>query len=132
LELASGLFERWQVTGALEPKDMLNFSDTLKKWLADKWPKAIWHREMPVMHRLASGSIVRGVCDLALETKEGFVVIDHKSFPGLPKDAGPKAAEYAPQLLAYAAAIEAASGKPVIDCLIHMPLVGVMVSVGNS
>ena len=42
---------------------------------------------------------------------------------------GHAAGAYDRRLAAYAAAIEAATGKPVIECLIHMPLVGVMVSV---
>ena len=51
---------------------------------------------------------VSGAIDLLLLTKEGAVTVDHKSFPGDSSRWKAKAAEYAPQMGAYARVLEAA------------------------
>ena len=122
--IAAGLLERFEVADALDPDDLVKAGDAFKKWVNHKWPGAKWHREMPMMYRLDSGSIVRGFCDLALETEGGWVVIDHKS-----KQKADEAAQHAGQLDAYAKGIEKATGKHVLSCWIHLPLAGLVVSV---
>jgi ATP-dependent helicase/nuclease subunit A len=92
-----------------------------------KWPRAKWHREMPMMHRLDTGSVVRGICDLALETKDGWVVVDHKTYQAVEKAAGPAA-----QLKAYAEGIAAATKKPLLGCYVHLPVAGVLVPVESA
>jgi ATP-dependent exoDNAse (exonuclease V) beta subunit len=82
--------------------------------------------------RLKSGSTLRGIADLVLETSEGYIVIDHKSFPGGSDKIIEKASSYAGQILAYAEAIRTATGKPVIGCYIHMPVAGVVVPVAQA
>ena len=59
---------------------------------------------------------------MVLELPEGYVVIDHKSYPGA--DGEEHAKQFAAQLAAYKEAIEKATGKSVIATLIHMPVVG--------
>jgi hypothetical protein len=58
------------------------------------------------------------------------VVIDHKSY------AGDKPEEYAKkhiaQLSAYKEAIELSTGEKVIGALLHMPVIGVIVSLDLS
>ena len=61
---------------------------------------------------------------MLLETPEGYVVIDHKSYPRA--DAQEHAKEYAPQLAAYKEAVEKATGKSVLATLVHMPVVGLV------
>jgi ATP-dependent helicase/nuclease subunit A len=97
--------------------------------VARRWPAARWHREWPLLHGLAIGTLVRGTADLVLELPDGFVVVDHKSFPGSVADAVARAAGYAPQLGAYASAITAARGKPVHACFVHLPVAGIVVPV---
>jgi hypothetical protein len=64
-----------------------------------------------------------------LETPEGFVIIDHKSFPGSVADAKKKAASFGGQLGLYARAVQEATGKKIDGCCIHLPVSGLLVSV---
>jgi ATP-dependent exoDNAse (exonuclease V) beta subunit len=129
LAIASGLLERWDVANAIAPTALLTASDALQAWVAHNWPAAVWHRELPILHRLPSGSTVRGTCDLALETTAGWVIIDHKSFPGTTADAVTRAQAHAPQLAAYAAAIRAATSQPIHSYWIHLPVTGLIIPV---
>ncbi len=125
--IATGLLLRFEVAEALDPYDLLKAGDAFKAWVNEKWPGAKWHREMPVMYKLDNGSIVRGFCDLALETEDGWVVIDHKSH-----QTAEKAAEHTGQLQAYAGGISAATGKTVLGRWIHLPLAGAVVPVESK
>src|SRR5262249_53539117 len=60
-------------------------------------------REEPVLHRLADGTLLEGVIDLAFRDESGWTVIDFKT------DAGASDA-YAAQVRLYSAAVEAATG----------------------
>ena len=84
------------------------------------------------MMRLEQGTVLRGVSDLVLETDDGFVVIDHKSFPGSREQAIETASGFAGQINAYADAIAAATGRPVLARFIHMPVMGLIFPVGRA
>jgi len=75
------------------------------------------------MH-LEGGPILKGIADLILELPAGFVVIDHKSFPGNHKQAIEKAATFGGQLSAYSQMISTATDRPVIGSFIHLPVAG--------
>ncbi len=127
--LAEGLLERWGVGFALSPDDLLRASDRLRQWVDSRFTGAVWHREWPLLHRLPSGTVVRGTADLVVEHADGFAVIDHKSFPGSVEQAATRAHGYAGQLAAYAAAVASATGRPVTGCFIHLPVLGAVVPV---
>ncbi len=128
-KMAGGLLARWNVAAAVEVDAVLGASVALRNWVESNWPGARWHREWPMRMRMPNGSTLRGIADLVLETSAGYVVIDHKSFPGNREKAVEKAAGYAGQVLAYAQAIRAATGKPVAGSFIHLPVVGLVVPV---
>lgn len=128
-QIASGLLARWNVVSAVDVNAVLAAADALRAWVERNWPDARWHREWPLRMRMQTGSMLRGIADLVLETKAGYVVIDHKSFPGSRDKAVEKAACYAGQVLAYAGAIRIATGKPVIGSFIHLPVAGLIVAV---
>ena len=86
-------------------------------------------REWPVLRRLPEGTVLRCVADLVLDTEEGLVLFDHKSFPGNREQAAERAAEYAGQLAAYGNALTQATGKPIVDAFIHLPVSGLVVPV---
>ena len=132
LELANEITGRWGVRSAVSPEQLPEASNSLRAWIEGKWPKAIWHRECPIQHRLPSGSVVRGNADLVLEISEGFVVIDHKSFPGTTEEALKKAAGFAGQIHGYCGAIMAATKRPIIASYIHLPVLGLMVPISRE
>lgn len=129
LALAAEILQRGGVAGAVTPEALVAAADNLELWLAAKWPGALRHREWPVLMRLVDGSMLNGTADLVLETAAGFVVIDHKSFPGDQAQAITRAGEHAGQLAAYAGAVAAATGKPVKAMYIHLPVSGNVIPV---
>jgi ATP-dependent exoDNAse (exonuclease V) beta subunit len=64
---------------------------------------------------------VQGTNDLLLETPDGVVIIDHKSFPGAASQWAAKVEEFAPQLAAYAHVLQAA-GKRVLGSFVHFTI----------
>jgi ATP-dependent exoDNAse (exonuclease V) beta subunit len=129
LALAEALLSRWGVAGALPPESFLAASDALAAFVASRWPAAAWHRELPLRRRLPDGSVLSGTADLVLETPEGLVVVDHKSYPGSTAQALARAATHAGQLAAYAETVGKAWGKPVAGTFIHLPVGGIVVPV---
>jgi ATP-dependent helicase/nuclease subunit A len=128
-DIASGLLTRWTIASAVNVVAVLGAAEALRDWADRNWPGARWHREWPIRMRLKTGSTLRGTADLVLETRTGSVVIDHKSYPGSREKAIERAASYAGQVLAYADAIRTATGKPVLGCFIHLPVLGLVVPV---
>ena len=120
---------------ALQPEALLAMADALYAFAGQRWPGAIWHREVPVRVRMGAGGDARrvnGTIDLLLETPEAYVVIDHKTF-GDPREAAlrAEAEKYLGQLAAYGEAIAAMSGKRVGECWLHLGVVGAWVRCGE-
>jgi len=103
--------------------------ESLRRWAEARAPGATWHREWPLHSTQPDGTVLRGIADLVLETPEGLLLIDHKSFPGAVAEALERAAGHAGQLAAYARALKAATGHAVLGCFIHLPLSGMLVPV---
>jgi len=59
----------------------------------------------------------------AIFSTDTFIV----SFPG--QNAEERAKKYSPQLVAYKEAMEKATGKPIIDMLLHLPVNGLILKV---
>jgi ATP-dependent helicase/nuclease subunit A len=111
-------------------------SDALRRFVAWRWPDAAWCREVPIRAHLATergARLIDGCIDLLLETPRGVVIIDHKSFPGRAAEWEARAVDYAPQLLAYARALEIA-GKRVLAMIVHFTVGGgiVELEVGDA
>ncbi len=73
-------------------------------WLTKCFARQAVLREWPVLAIDAKGSVVSGTADLVVHTAEGLWIIDHKS--DQVEDPAQAFAIYAPQLAAYAAALE--------------------------
>jgi ATP-dependent exoDNAse (exonuclease V) beta subunit len=78
--------------------------------------RAACHRETPVTLRLDSGAIVEGVVDLAYDDGGGFVVVDFKT----DRELEGNLERYSRQVRIYAAAIRAATGRPVRAMLVRL------------
>jgi len=119
---AQSLLSSWKVEGSIAASDMLIASDRLKQYLANTYPSAKVKTEWPMSMVLENNQSMSGWLDMLVELDEGYIIIDHKSYPG--GNAAEHAKDYAPQLAVYKKAVEQATGKPVLKTLIHMPLVG--------
>ena len=103
--------------------------DALKNWIGERWPGAQVITEYPVEGVLGSGQVLRGRTDLLVSTPKGWILLDHKANPSGADRWEEIAREHSGQLAEYAAAIEKASGKPVIESWIFLPVAGGAVSI---
>lgn len=129
--IARGLLERWGVSGALQPAELVAASDAFRRWAEAKWPGAIWRREWPMQYRRPDGTVVRGTADLVLETGRGFVVVDHKSFPGSLEETAKRADAYLGQVGAYVGGLSVRRGDRV-ETWVHLPIQGAVVEVKEA
>jgi len=76
-------------------------------------------REVPVMlceeDKPGETTITRGICDLVFEHDGGLVVVDYKTDRGGPRDVSKLVEKYRPQVRDYVHALEAATGRPVVE-----------------
>jgi ATP-dependent exoDNAse (exonuclease V) beta subunit len=93
-------------------------------WINENLQPTAWLPEHPVTHVLPSGQVINGFIDLLLETKNGWVIIDHKATPRPRNEWKEVARVYSGQLLAYKQAIEAATDQPVFQTWLHFPVGG--------
>ena len=122
LELAQRLIRRWGMEMSIEASEVAAAGRHLLEFLNRNYVGYKAYREWPIMLRNDQGQLMQGWIDLLLEMPDGYVIIDHKSYPG--PDPREWVKKYAPQLGAYKEAVEQATGKPVIDTLIHLPVRG--------
>lgn len=130
-DMAERLMIRWGVGGALSPSGVVAAADRLWGFCSTRWPGARVLREWPVAGNVGLQH-VRGRIDLLIETTTGFVVIDHKTYPGQPATWEDRVVRYGPQLGLYARLCMAATGKPVEGVFVHLPVAGAMLGVGPS
>ncbi|HSM91669.1 MAG TPA: UvrD-helicase domain-containing protein [Anaeromyxobacteraceae bacterium] len=131
--MATRLLRGYGVEGAVSPGTLIEASDALRAWLDGRYPGARWFREWPVRARLDGepARLLVGEVDLFLELPDGFVLVDHKSFPGSERERDRRLVEeYAPQLRWYAKVLGKALGKPMKAAFIHLPIRGEMAEVG--
>ncbi|HEX3852841.1 MAG TPA: UvrD-helicase domain-containing protein [Polyangiaceae bacterium] len=126
LNLAERILANADLDASFGASAIVDASNALRAFVKRRWPDAIWHREVPIQAMLDTKHGARrisGSIDLLLETAAGFVIIDHKSFPGRADQWAMKALEYAPQLLTYAKAVEMAQ-RPVVGLFVHFTIGG--------
>lgn len=80
--------------------------------------------EVPVARATAEGQRVQGHTDLVLRTATGWILMDHKSTPQGKEQWSGVVATYAAQLTAYRDMLEAASGLPVEQTWLVLPVAG--------
>jgi ATP-dependent helicase/nuclease subunit A len=125
------------LAGVLRAVALARVGEQLRAWASAKWPGAVWRREVPVDAFVRDGAgrerRVRGILDLLLETSDGVVIIDHKTFPGTTEAAWrAKCATFAPQLRTYAEVVARAGSRPVLGCWVHLPVGGGMVKISPA
>jgi ATP-dependent exoDNAse (exonuclease V) beta subunit len=133
LEMARGLIESAGLIGIVRAESLVAAGDAMRRWVEGRWPGALWRREIPIEAQVASEHGERrasGIIDLLLETEEGYVLIDHKTFPATAESAWrAKCASFIPQLVAYALLLESTGTKRVASCWVHLPVGGGMVEI---
>lgn len=126
LERAHRLLGAANLLGLLAPESLVQAGDNLRQWVDAQWPDATWHHEVPITASIATAEgsrRIQGTIDLLLETPDGVVIIDHKTYPGAQTTWTKKALEFAPQLAAYAEALRLA-GKTVLGAWVSFAVGG--------
>ena len=126
---ATRVLTDWGFADAVDSKAVLQAARSFIKWATEKFEPVAWHVEYPMTHVLETGQVAHGFIDLLLDTKDGWVVIDHKATPR-PRSEWQSIAEgYSGQLAMYQSAVETITDRPVIGTWIHLPVGGGMVPV---
>ncbi|MEV7571508.1 UvrD-helicase domain-containing protein [Pseudarthrobacter sp. NPDC089323] len=130
IDLAERIIGRWKV-GHLVAAELLVTSGTrLEEYLNSEFPAWIRHREAAIGWR-PENRVMEGWIDLLLEGPEGYVLVDHKTYPGNDPE-GHVREKYLGQMAAYRSAVLAATGKPVLRTLIHFPALGSVYEVSEA
>lgn len=124
---ALALLNRWGMADTLNADQLITIHERLHTFIRTHYPEAIVRTEWPIMIQRQNNQLTQGWIDLLLELPDGYVVIDHKSYPGI--DIQSLAERYAGQLETYRNALETNSGKPVRASLLHLPLLGKVVAI---
>ncbi|ASN51431.1 exodeoxyribonuclease V subunit beta [Sinomonas sp. R1AF57] len=122
LRLAERLVARWDVGTTVDAALLTTAGERFEAWLDAEFPGWARHREAAIGWR-PDGQTMEGWIDLLLEGPDGFVLVDHKTYPGTDPE-GHIRAHYLGQMAAYRKAIEAATGRPVLRVLMHLPALG--------
>jgi len=112
------------VGNAVAPAAVLSQVTALHGWINSRWPSARAYAEIPVQSVLPEGQVLNGRIDLLLDTDTGWVLIDHKSSPLASEHWGQLAQDHGAQLAAYAEAVTQATGRPVQECWLFLPVAG--------
>lgn len=129
LGVAKEILDRWQVVDLIGVDLLLTAGDRFAEYLASAYPDASILREVPISWRSAQNQYMEGWIDLLIELPQGFVLIDHKSYPG-EDPAKHIREENLGQMETYRQALLDVAGKPVTETLIHLPALGKVYKVG--
>lgn len=93
-------------------------------------PFKAWH-EIPFRLTTEQNQLLNGIIDLALETEEGWILIDHKTYDGSDFEKKITDEGYLSQLAYYQLALEELSKKPVLKTFLHFPMTGNVVEISK-
>lgn len=133
LNATQKIINNYQMQAIINNEEVLNSIDTLFKYISKTFNPVKWHRELPLECEI-EGQLYKGEADLVLETEEGYVLIDYKSYPGSIDKVLDNATsntvyagKYAGQLSTYSKMITSITSKKVIKQLIYYTVLGKLV-----
>jgi ATP-dependent helicase/nuclease subunit A len=124
VEEVEAIILRMGIDGAIKPQALHGQVLAVQRWLQARWPNVLPQVELPVTRRRDNGQVVLGRTDLVLRTESGWILIDHKSTPQGSGQWEALANDHAGQLAGYREVLEAASGLPVEEIWLLLPVAG--------
>lgn len=121
-EDVESILNSWAVAHSVDKDAVCAQVAAFQSWLATRWPGCPVHVEVPVEADGPNGTRIRGRIDLLVEANEGWVLLDHKSNPGGASRDEDLVAEHGPQMESYSHALLAATGKPVSQRWLYLPV----------
>lgn len=129
LSEVAAILKRMQAANDVDASALFQQLGALRTWLATRWPNATPVVELPVARATSEGQHVQGRTDLVLRTATGWILMDHKSTPQGREHWADVATAYAGQLAAYRDVLQAASGLPVEELWLILPVAGAALQV---
>jgi len=123
-----GALKRHGLQGALSVDAVNTMTQSFRRWVDAKFKPQRTMVESPFHYHNDLGQLVTGFIDLLTETSEGWVIVDHKTFPGASSEWKAKAQSYSGQVQHYVEALEA-NGEKVASAWIHFAVGGGMLRV---
>ena len=99
MKLAQKIMKNWDVEMAVDSSEVVAAGQRLIRFMDKHYNGYQVFKEWLMSMRNEEGQLIQGWIDLLLETPDGYVIIDHKNYPG--QDAEERVKKYAPQLRAY-------------------------------
>lgn len=112
----------WAVAHSVDKDAVCAQVEAFQAWLAKRWPGCPVHVEVPIEADGPNGTRIRGRIDLLVDAPDGWILLDHKSNPGGAARDEDLVAEHGPQLESYGHALLAATGKPVGQRWLYLPV----------
>ncbi len=128
MEIISRILAGHEISSHLQVADVEAMLDRFIHLLQERFRPRQIHVEVPFHSTNETGQRIDGIMDLVLETGDGWVVIDHKSFPGPRTAWREKALSYSGQLALYRHALKQVQDRPV-QTWIHFTIGGGLVEV---
>lgn len=122
LEDVQDILKRWGMDKAVDANEALSQLRAFTAWHQAKWPGATLSAEVPFEAARADDAVARGQIDLLLNTAEGYILFDHKADPRGVGEKGRLARAHGGQLAEYAQAVQTATGRPVLERWLFLPV----------
>jgi ATP-dependent exoDNAse (exonuclease V) beta subunit len=119
--------KRHNLQDALSTEAVLTMTTSFRRWAEARFKPQQMMVEVPFHYHNELGQLVTGFIDLLLETAEGWVIIDHKTFPGPSSEWKAKAQSYSGQMQHYVDAL-ITNNKTVASAWVHFATGGGIVS----
>lgn len=111
---------------------VLRQAQALHDWISTRWPQATALAEYPVQSVLETGQVLNGRLDLLIDTRDGWVIVDHKSSPLGAERWTSLAKDHGAQITAYSRAVAKASGRPVSESWLFLPVAAGAIRIGSA
>lgn len=132
-EKVVGLIQNFGLDGSLNATEILSSIDKLYHYIEAEFSPVNWFRELPIESEI-DGQLYKGEIDILLETSDGYILIDYKSYQGsmsrvLDASTSNYAGKYAGQLETYSMLVKHVTEKPVLKKLIYYTVLGNLVEI---
>jgi ATP-dependent exoDNAse (exonuclease V) beta subunit len=122
LDEINQILVNWGVSDALDEAAVANQVQALLLWVAKRWPDRPVHIEVPIEVDRHDGSRLRGRIDFLIDAEDGWILLDHKSNPAGTSHDVDIANAHGAQLASYAEALTRATGRPVKEQWLYLPM----------
>jgi ATP-dependent exoDNAse (exonuclease V) beta subunit len=116
------IVKTWAVAHSVDKNAVCAQVAAFQAWLANRWPGCPVYVEVPIEADGPNGTRIRGRIDLLVGAPDGWILLDHKSNPGGAARDEDLALEHGPQLDSYCQALVSATGKPVVQRWLYLPV----------